>query len=903
MKQVKLAFALLAFLLSVVLLTGGGTAESAQTINGKALGSVDDVVKEINRGELSIPKKGLITLRGGDFQDNTYVDVYASVFGTDASASDARKILTTYPTSDPAVGKYEEKPLYTTDNFFTRGRTTRVPVYEGEPKFFRPAVSRKLYNGKRALMFHNMAPNGSLKYYFKTLSNTRSENSTESTPTGLVNLVNISDFGTYTSPAFSNAEKFISEVYGTGVMSVKGYDREIFVAASGAGRATVKEGYRHVGLFFGDQYYRSVDYDLQNEVRLEFFAVSADAQGNMKQEPLTALTHETPFRNKPHIVSMAVGDFDGDKYSNELALMIHTSKEIRLFVYRLNFSNGRLSLGSLGDSNGMEVYSSDLWMNYLEEQPVADMAVGDFDADGKDEIAVLYKRPNYATALKNDKGWRSGPMVGDINCKVYQWNANRRYFDTQETAKDYHYERLKDGAFDDLPEAWVSGVIGLRAVAADLDGDGKSEIATILLGYVHHKQWDAKIKAYSLRLDDFYAYPHLAVWTFNRGSTKPVHDDSHVKGGGQSGDDNYNYGTLYNLVQDKNTKLLGDKPFLEWRYVYYDKLYKSRNKNEGTSPDSIKYMYAPRMFSIAAGPFTGQLGTFRTVDDIAVSWRDTDGNDCVTVFKSKLNASKQFDGFEDGKLAIKDSIGSETWRGLVAVDIAGEGVELDRPTHIRKRSDRSYIAALSHVDNVKVDGTELQEQPNNFTYSDGMNGGIMTVSYGKSTVDSKTDTVKQDLSQSIETMFIADPTGTDTKVQSTFGTVKGLVGFASAIGEIVHGAKLENMSTEDKRNAVWKPDSPTAELPAMMDFLTDKVDTIDQQTNSKSSTTTIDKNITATTHDAILYTDTARHIWRYPVMTRPLPMWMAYGPRIDSTPISADEAKGAKTPRSPRQAQ
>ena len=101
-------------LLTAILLTAfclqfcGEFAESAQTINGKAIGSVDDVVKEVNRGDLSLPKKRLITLRGGDFRDNSY----ASVFGADASASNARKFFTTYPTSDPAVSKTKEIHAY-----------------------------------------------------------------------------------------------------------------------------------------------------------------------------------------------------------------------------------------------------------------------------------------------------------------------------------------------------------------------------------------------------------------------------------------------------------------------------------------------------------------------------------------------------------------------------------------------------------------------------------------------------------------------------------------------------------------------------------------------------------------------------------------------------------------------
>ncbi|MBQ3398623.1 MAG: hypothetical protein IJG51_07035, partial [Synergistaceae bacterium] len=285
------------------------------------------------------------------------------------------------------------------------------------------------------------------------------------------------------------------------------------------------------------------------------------------------------------------------------------------------------------------------------------------------------------------------------------------------------------------------------------------------------------------------------------------------------------------------------------------------------------------------------LGQLKTVDDIAVAWK-RNGQDRVTVFKTKLNSAKQFDGFEDGKLALQETKTGGTWRGLIAADFAGEGVELDKPVHLKKRSQRSYVAALSavpyHVDNVSADGSALTEQPTNFTYSD------MTVSYGRSTTDTTTNTVKQDLSQSIETMFIADPTGTNQNVQGIFGTVKGLVGFASAIGDLAHGIKVGNMTTEQKRAAVWQPESPTAGLTEMMDFLTDKVESVDQRTNSETSTTTIDKNITATTHDAILYTDTARHIWRYPVMTRPLPMWLAWGPRIDSTQVNPSEVQGDK---------
>ena len=204
----------------------GEFAEAAQTINGKAIGSVDDIVKEVNRGDLSLPKKGLITVRGLADNDNTSLDVFTSLFGADGSASAKRKIWSN-PNPDVSITKTKEIHRYEmseeskrqearlrelngekyrerTENNLDR-EMIRVPMYEGEPKFYRPAVSRRLYNGKRALMFHNIAPNGSLKYFFKTLSSTRDENMVGATPDNLANTIRISDFGTYTSPAFSNA--------------------------------------------------------------------------------------------------------------------------------------------------------------------------------------------------------------------------------------------------------------------------------------------------------------------------------------------------------------------------------------------------------------------------------------------------------------------------------------------------------------------------------------------------------------------------------------------------------------------------------------------------------------------------------------------------------------------------
>ncbi|MBQ7733030.1 MAG: hypothetical protein IJT58_03315 [Synergistaceae bacterium] len=883
--SVKILCALL--LSALLLLPVQLRSEAAQKVNGKAIGSIDDIVKSVNGGELSLSKKGLITIRGGINKGGgcTYVDVYTSIFDTNAKASKARKIFTYPNTGDGNI----------------------VLTHYYSPNYFAPAVSRKLYNGKRAFLFHNLARNGELKYYFKTLSNKMTSFAVGKTPDELVNSIEISDFGEYTPEKFSGAgPTYAGQVYGTGVMEVKGYEHEIFVVASGT------------------------NHPLSDpmEARLEFFALNADDEGKMTQEPLTELTHETPFRERifyestlrpvieggPYIASLAVGDFDGDKYNNEVALMINSRQSILVFVYRLNFSDGKLELKSMGDPKGINVLSLErnLWSNIWENQPVADMVAGDFDGDSISELAVLFKKPERAENLKEKTCWPGGPIVGNVHCRIHKWNAQKNAFDTTETIKDYYKGTLRSVWHEAFAKTKVSGVIGLRAVAADLNGDGRDEIATILLGYFHRLEGDS---------DDFhnefiFIYPHLAVWKFDNNSDSknplvPVHDDAHVKGGVNGfsflneygGDDKEFFGTLYELVKGQNN-LLEDKPFLE--YFYKDvaapggfmqtKPIKSTNPIiKGRNPIELGYMIGPRHFAITAGPFTGTFGTFRTVDDIAIAWLDKEGNDCVTIFKTKIKAddkgNKNFDGFEDGKIALKEKFTTniDGVRGFVAVDLASEGVELGRPVHIRKKSNISYIAALNaipyHVDTVNKDGTALTEQPVNFTYSDASNGGNMIIEYGQSTTDSTTNTVKQDLSQSVETMFAADP---EAKGGSAFSKVKGAIGFASGIATMINGIKLGDLTPEQRKNMVWAPDPSehsVAMLQGLLDFFTDRVDKINQLTNDTTSTTTIDNNIKATRHDVILYSDTARHIWRYPVMTRPLPMWLAAGPRVDSTQI------------------
>ncbi len=124
------------------------------------------------------------------------------------------------------------------------------------------------------------------------------------------------------------------------------------------------------------------------------------------------------------------------------------------------------------------------------------------------------------------------------------------------------------------------------------------------------------------------------------------------------------------------------------------------------------------------------------------------------------------------------------------------------------------------------------------------------------------------------------------------GRLKGVAQFASAAAGIYTGIKTALMDTEAKKETVWKPTNPLSWIETAVNFFEDKIETVDQRTSETTTMTQIDKNLSTTTHDGVLYTNTARHFWRYPVMTRPLPTWMTLGARLDSATVSPDEVKG-----------
>ena len=371
------------------------------------------------------------------------------------------------------------------------------------------------------------------------------------------------------------------------------------------------------------------------------------------------------------------------------------------------------------------------------------------------------------------------------------------------------------------------------------------------------------------------------MWSCPRGTITPQHDENHVKGSGVSGGALSTYGA-------NQSSLFGESL---WYYEYYYKKYpgqKASLSSKGKSGTYIPERYDSDYFSMAAGPFTGRLGTAKTVDDVVVSWNyGWDCDDKINVYLFKTNVKNgTFDGFANpSKVAeipksipqelggLESSSLSKRLHGLLAADFAGEGVELDVPVHVKDTGDRSYIAILNappyHVDTVSADGNSLTTAPHNFTYSEG-GDGRMRVYYDNTTADEETKSVTFDLSNSVETIFMVDSDAT----RSFFAPTKKFLSFAGSFAFERHS---------------W---DGTTWIDAALNAITDKVETTDTTVETTSKTIILNDDLHATTRDSIMFYNADRHIWRYPILTNPVPEWLLSGSRIDSTSGDISEVEG-----------
>ena len=133
------------------------------------------------------------------------------------------------------------------------------------------------------------------------------------------------------------------------------------------------------------------------------------------------------------------GDFNGDGYTDIAAMLDYGEQNMKIFVW--------LSTGS--SFQECTVWSDLSTPNYYNANLVTGrMVAGDFNGDGKDDIAVMHDYLNQ-------------------NMKIFVWKSNGASF-SKETWSDYS-----------TPMAYNANLVTGRVVAGDFNGDGKDDIAVM----------------------------------------------------------------------------------------------------------------------------------------------------------------------------------------------------------------------------------------------------------------------------------------------------------------------------------------------------------------------------------------------------------------------------------------
>ncbi|MBR1673207.1 MAG: hypothetical protein IJ702_09805 [Fretibacterium sp.] len=184
---------------------------------------------------------------------------------------------------------------------------------------------------------------------------------------------------------------------------------------------------------------------------------------------------------------IAVGDLNGDGAADEMALVYGGDNDEDIDTYffecwQVSQSGSSLTASRLGSRVASHSY-------YAHRGSACDIIAGDFDSDGKLELAAAY----------GDELGGDSKKFTYIAIETFKWNGSdwtHRWDDTNDLA--YQISR------GDKDDEYRQG--GIVMTAANLDGDGRDEIVTLAL---HGHQDDNK---------DERAQAFLAVWTCDSGN-------------------------------------------------------------------------------------------------------------------------------------------------------------------------------------------------------------------------------------------------------------------------------------------------------------------------------------------------------------------------------------------------
>lgn len=214
-------------------------------------------------------------------------------------------------------------------------------------------------------------------------------------------------------------------VYGSGAMTIPGYDKDVFA------------------------YVHSNVMDTEGEeITLTLIGADRNETGSINlTDSLLSFPAYVISGGLLKDMAFAVGDLDGDGCKNEIVLVRNTLANVYYSVFRITYSNGKFSHETLADTS---IQSNSIHYNTLDPTKSACPRVitGDFDGDGKEEFAFagrIYDSDN-------------NNMI-----RFYIWKYNNASGTYESKQTDI------DGT------NWA----GVNIARADFDGDGQDEIAVL----------------------------------------------------------------------------------------------------------------------------------------------------------------------------------------------------------------------------------------------------------------------------------------------------------------------------------------------------------------------------------------------------------------------------------------
>ena len=588
-----------------------------------------------------------------------------------------------------------------------------------------------------------------------------------------------------------------------------------------------------------------------NTLSLAFTSVTKDNSGNPVTARVNSLAWSGTFTaskigGKDYLpASIAVGDLNDDGYANEVALITEDVNGVYLSIFRISYAKGAFSKTAYVNNTKLHTHTKRMELRRgnrhgLWGAPSVAAVAADFDNDGKgDELVALYLEAIDYTSRAEERAPDS--ILGYPVGVTYDWDGEK--LSSKTTTMDPRNEYVISDA--------LAGCSDVKAVAADLNGDGQKSLVLMLA---------------QCNLSDCLVSTVINAWSWRNGQFKLEEGKDYLMYDSYSGLD---------LGIDAN-----DRPISRF---------------------SDRPVFA-RDFAIVAGPFTGRIGDAVTCDDLVIlhltnkesdKLNNASRHEVMMLYNlHNANSTGSEPEYEfDAKTLLYDGL-KDIWNdetklyGLAAADYASEGVMLADAQKIVDSENRSYLAILQappyHVDTLTADGSARQAAPTNFNYRPGSK-----VEYSHESSTSESKSVEFKTSSSVETLFSAsNPKEIEQTISGLRGALSLVDGISSMVGqgfdiagEITDmiGVGGDTLKKATELNA--KVGKTTGTLGGILTKLTDSVTKTTSGTNTNASATDITMATAASNEDVLHFTDAKRYIWRYKILTKPAPTWLKGQPK------------------------